>query len=102
MANKFNFMGITINEYLDWNYHTIKISNKISRAIGIMNKLSKSTPMQILKLTYISMILPLLYFVLTARGFTCRREGGLQKTAIRIITKSKSNTNTVISGFKIT
>ena len=29
-------MGITINEYLDWNSHTIKIVNKLSRAIGIM------------------------------------------------------------------
>ena len=41
------------------------------------------------KLMYSSMILPHLYFGITAWGFTCRRVYGLQKKAIRIITKSK-------------
>ena len=38
LIKEFNFLGITINEYLDWNYHTIKIANKLSRAIGFMHK----------------------------------------------------------------
>ena len=50
--------------------------------------------MQILKLMYSSMILPHLYFGITAWGFTCRRVYGLQKKAIRIITKSKFNAHT--------
>ena len=91
-------MGITINEFLDWNSHTIKISNKLSRAIGIMHKLRKIIPIQILKLMYSCIILPHLYFGITAWGFTCRRVYGLQKKAIRIITKSKFNAHrTVIS-----
>ena len=57
LVKEFNFLGITINEYLDWNYHTIKIANKLSRAIGIMHKLRKNIPMQILKVIYSSMIL---------------------------------------------
>ena len=56
LVKEFNFLGITINEYLDWNSHTIKIANKMSRAIGIMHKLRKIIPMQILKLMYSSMI----------------------------------------------
>ena len=94
LVKKFNFLGITINEYLDWNSHTIKIANKLSRAIGIMHKLRKVIPMQILKLMYSSMILPHLYFAITSWGFTCRRVYGLQNKAIRIITKSKFNAHT--------
>ena len=82
------------NEFLDWNSHTIKISNKLSKAIGIMHKLRKIIPMKILKLMYSSMILPHLYFGITVWGFTCRRVYGLQKKAIRIITKSKFNAHT--------
>ena len=90
LVKEFNFLGITINEYLDWNSHTIKIANKLSRAIGIMHKLRKIIPMQILKVMYSSMILPHLYFGITA----CGRVFGLQKKAIRIITKSKFNAHT--------
>ena len=71
LVKEFTFLAITINEYLDWNSHTIKISNKLSRAIGIMQKLRHIIPMQILKLMYSSMILPHLYFGITACGFTC-------------------------------
>ena len=94
LVKEFNFLGITINEYLDWNSHRIKIANKLSRAIGIMHKLRKIIPMQILKVMYSSMILPHLYFGITAWGFTCRRVFGLQKKAIRIITKCKFNAHT--------
>ncbi len=63
-------------------------SNTLSRAIGIMHKLRKIIPMQILKVMYSSVILPHIYFGITAWGFTCRRVFGLQKKAIRIITKA--------------
>ena len=94
LVKEFNFLGITINGYLDWNSHMIKIANKLSRAIGIMHKLRKIIPMQILKVMYSSMILPHLYFGITAWGFTCRRVFRLQKKAIRINTKSKFNAHT--------
>ena len=55
LVKELNFLGITINEYLDWNSHTIKIANKLSRAIGIMHKLRKIIPMQILKLMYVQL-----------------------------------------------
>ncbi len=98
LVKEWHFLGITINEFLDWNSHTIKISNKLSRAIGIMHKLRKIIPMQILKLMYTCIILPHLYFGITAWGFTCRRVYGLQKKAVRIITKGKFNAHrTVIS-----
>ena len=66
LLKEFNLLGITINEYLGWNSHTIKIVNKLSRAIGIMHTLIQIIPMQIMKLMYSSMILPHLYCVITA------------------------------------
>ena len=35
----FNFLGVTLNEKLNWNSHINKISCKISRGIGMMYKL---------------------------------------------------------------
>ena len=91
LAKEFNFSGITINEYLYWNSHTIKIANKLSRAIGIMHKVRKIIPKQILKLMYSSMILPHLYLAITAWGYTCRRVYGLQNKAIRTTVEPLTN-----------
>ena len=35
----FDFLGLTIDQHLTWNGHVQKISNKISRSLGIMCKL---------------------------------------------------------------
>ena len=44
----FNFLGITIQENLGWETHTNKVANKISRVIGIINKLKHFVPAYIL------------------------------------------------------
>ncbi len=36
---KFNFLGLTINENLNQKNHIDKIANKISKSMGILNKL---------------------------------------------------------------
>ena len=33
------FLGITIDEHLDWNVHIDNLSNKIARNVGMLNKL---------------------------------------------------------------
>ena len=40
-VTEFNILGLTVNEYMDWNWHTQKIANKISRTLGVMNKLKR-------------------------------------------------------------
>ena len=40
----FNFLGLTIDQHLTWNGHAQKISNKISRSLGIMCKLKRFLP----------------------------------------------------------
>ncbi len=35
----FNFLGQTINEHLNWKSHIDKLANKISKTMGVLNKL---------------------------------------------------------------
>ena len=93
-VNEFSFLGLTVNNHMDWNSHITKISNKITKTMGIMNRIKKSIPQQILNLMYNSLILPHIYFCITAWGFECNRIFTLQKKALRIITKSKFNSHT--------
>ena len=58
----FNFLGLTIDRHLTWNGHVQKISNKISRPLGIMCKLKRFLPQNILRILYNSLILPHLQY----------------------------------------
>jgi hypothetical protein len=55
-GTSFNFLGITIDKQLTWKQHVDKICGKISRAIGILNKLKNLLPLQIKINMYNSMI----------------------------------------------
>ena len=93
-VTEFNFLGLTINEYMNWNSHSSKISNKISRTLGVMNRLKRYLPFSALKLMYSSLILSHLQFAITSWGFEWERLSKLQKRAIRIMTNSKYNAHT--------
>ena len=79
---------------MDWNSHITKISNKITKTMGIMNRIKKPLPQHILNLMYTSLILHHIHFCITAWSFKCNRIFTLQKKAIRIISKSKFNSHT--------
>ena len=64
-VSNFNFLGVTINEHIDWSPHINKLSNKISRTLGVMNKLKRCLPHAIMKLMYNSLIQTHLYFGIT-------------------------------------
>ena len=87
----FNFLGITLDENLSWNKHTQKISNKISRNIGCLNRLKNFLPLYTLKLLYNSLIVPHLQYGILAWGFKFNRVFKLQKRAVRIISHNKYN-----------
>ena len=87
----FDFLGLTIDQHLTWNGHVQKISNKISRSLGIMCKLKRFLPQNILKILYNSLILPHLQYCILSWGFKSDRIFKLQKRAVRIITCSKYN-----------
>ena len=43
-VREFNFLGLTINESLNWSSHCSKIANKISRTLDVMNRLKRYLP----------------------------------------------------------
>ena len=93
-VSNFNFLGLMINENLSWKTHINKIANKISKHIGILNKLKHFLPMNVLRMLYCSLILPHLTYSVLAWGFDLVRLDKLQKRAIRTITCSKYNSHT--------
>ena len=93
-VTQFNFLGFVIDENLSFDPHIQKISNRISRSLGTLNKLKKSLPQHILLMLYNSLILPHLQYAILCWGFKSSRLFKLQKRAMRIITSSKYNAHT--------
>ena len=79
---------------MNWNSHTQKIANKISRTLGVMNRLKRYLPISAMKLMYDSLILSHLQFGITNWGFEWDRISKLQKRALRIMTNSRYNAHT--------
>ena len=90
-VSEFNFLGLTIDAHLSWNAHIQKISNKVAKSIGILNRLKRYMPPNILRTLYSALILPHFQFSILNWGFKANRITRLQKRAIRVITNSKYN-----------
>ena len=86
-VTEFNFLGLTENEYMNWNSHVPKIANKISRTLGVMNRLKRYLPTSAMKLMHDSLILSHLQFGITNWGFEWDRISKSQKRTLRIMTK---------------
>ena len=86
------FLGITIDEHLDWKIHVDNLSNKIARNVGMLNKLKHFLPDYIMKTLYSSLIASHLQYctLLWANSHVTqiRKLQLLQKKTIRIITSS--------------
>ena len=67
-VSEFNFLGLTIDEHLNWKPHIQKISNKIARTLGIMCRLKNFLPTHVLRVLYNSLILPHLQYSILALG----------------------------------
>ena len=78
-VTEFNFLGITINEFMNWGSHSVKIANKICRTLGVMNCLKRYLPLSALKIMYDSLILSHIQFGITCWGFEWGRLAELQK-----------------------
>ena len=89
----FNFLGLTIDQHMTY-VHIEKISNKISRSLGIMNRLKWYLPQNILHIVYNSLILPHSNYSILVWGFESSWISKLQKRAVRMIPCSKYNAHT--------
>ena len=52
------FLGVIIDQNLNWNKHIIKITNQISRSLGIIKKFRNTLPSNVLFSLYNTLILP--------------------------------------------
>ena len=93
-VSQFDFLGLTLDETLTWKPHINKISNKISRTTGLLNRLKNHLPSYILKTIYNSIILSHINYCITLWGFNQQRVFKLQKKSIRIISKTTYNSHT--------
>jgi Reverse transcriptase (RNA-dependent DNA polymerase)/Endonuclease-reverse transcriptase len=87
------FLGVHIDQKLNWNLHVSHLSKKISKNLGIMWKVSYKLNSDTLKMLYHALILPHLNYCLIVWGGTSKKNLDillkLQKKAVRIITKSR-------------
>ena len=87
----FSFLGIIIDQNLTWKDHINHIGNKISKTIGILNRLKHTLPKHTLKTIYDSLINTYLNYGVLCWGFNSNNILKLQKRAVRILTRSKYN-----------
>ena len=93
-VTEFNFLGIIIDEKLNCLSHTTKNAKTISQAIGTLNKIKRFLPMRILKMFYISLILPKLHYGLLLWNYNNDSIFKIQKKAVRIISNNIYNAHT--------
>ena len=68
-VTEFNFLGLSIDEHLNWKSHIQKVSNKVSRSISVLNRLNKFLPITILRILFNALILPHFQFSILIWGF---------------------------------
>jgi hypothetical protein len=93
-VERFDFLGITLHKNLKWSHHTDKIGHKISKVIGILNRLKRYIPRDTLVTIYNTLISPHINYGILAWGHQCKSIIKLQKRAMRTITCSKYNAHT--------
>ena len=88
-VSSIKFLGVIIDEHLDWSKHISFIESKISKNIGVIYKISGIVDKKILKLLYYSLIYPYFTYcnIVWAANYPTRLRGLhiLQKKAVRII-----------------
>lgn len=94
VTQRFHFLGLTIHESLTWNSHTTNIALKISKTIGVLNRLKHFLPIHVKLIIYNSLILSHLQYCILLWGYQLGRTEKLQKKAIRVISSSKYNAHT--------
>lgn len=97
-AESIKFLGTYINENLSWSKHINVLVSKISKNVGVMNRLKPVLPKNILLTLYNSLILPYLNYAILNWGNStasqCNQILLVQKKAVRIICKTNYREHT--------
>ena len=93
------FLGISIDEKLDWHEHIHSCKNKISKTLYCLRSLKNTLPKQHLRTLYQTLIQPHLEYGIVLWGAAhethINKLNVIQKKAIRIVSKAKYNEHTL-------
>ena len=92
--SSFNFLGIHLDENLTWNKNTNMLTNKLSKVLGILNRLKYIYPQHILLIIYNSLFMSHVNYGNILWGSCSNKIANLQKKAIRILTNSRYHEHT--------
>ena len=93
-TSHFSFLGIVINENLNWNDHITHLSSKINPVVGLLHRLKYQLPTHILKMIYNSLILSRLHYGNILWGGHPGSLIKLNKKALRAVANAGYNTHT--------
>ena len=97
-ATEVKFLGIMVDDELKWKAHTSYIATKISKNIGILNRLRFVLNCATLKTLYMTLVHPYISYGIivwgTANQVTIDKVEKLQKRAIRLISFSRYRDHT--------
>ena len=86
------FLGVYLDNKLNWSYHLDYIASKISKGLGMMSRCRKILSNDVLLLLYYSLIYPYLIYCSIVWGGAClsalHKIEVLQNRAVRLITYS--------------
>ena len=90
----FNFLGKQLSEDLKWNKHQNNISLKLTKTVGVLNRLKYEYPTAILKTLYNTLFLPHPNYGISLWGSETESIHTIQERALRIISNNKFNAHT--------
>ena len=88
-VDKFKFLGIWLDEYLNWGAHLDHVCLKITRMNGTLNRLKHHCPQTVLMILYNTLILPNINYGILLWGAKVNKDHKmhlLQKKSVRLIT----------------
>ena len=72
-VRNFNLLGIMIDDQFNWKIHTDLLSRKISKSVGILNKLNSILPLNIRLMIYNALISSYFNYGILFWGYHCNR-----------------------------
>ena len=82
-----NLLGIMIDDQLNWKIHTHLLSRKISKSVGIFNKLKNILPLNIRLIIFNALISSYVNYGILVWGYHCNRLSKLQKNVNKTFNK---------------
>ena len=83
------YLGLHIDNNLRFDEHINRVSSKIARSLGVMNRIKELVPVSISKILYFSLIYPYFNYCIEIWGSTLQYHINklvlLQKRAVRIV-----------------